>query len=114
MQVPPADWPFKGKIEFIDYTLQYRPELPAALLNINVCFNPGEKIGVVGRTGAGKYVNHSNRNNCTRSSLMVALFRLSEAARGKIILDGIDISHVSVKTLRSRLCVIPQVFTTHH
>eukprot|EP01105_Mastigella_eilhardi_P011192 TRINITY_DN2586_c0_g1_i2.p1 TRINITY_DN2586_c0_g1~~TRINITY_DN2586_c0_g1_i2.p1 ORF type:complete len:1629 (-),score=406.81 TRINITY_DN2586_c0_g1_i2:223-5109(-) len=94
--VPPKDWPQHGKVEFADYSLCYRPGLPNALNNLTFTANPGEKIGVVGRTGAGK------------SSLMVALFRLSEAAGGKILVDDVDISKVSLQTLRSRLCVIPQ------
>jgi len=96
VELPPPEWPQKGKVEFVNYTLQYRPELPPALINLNMVFNPGEKIGVVGRTGAGK------------SSLMVAIFRLSEASQGKILIDNVDISHVNLKTLRARLCVIPQ------
>ncbi|KAH3756097.1 multidrug resistance-associated protein 3 [Pelomyxa schiedti] len=96
MTVPPPEWPTAGKVEFVGYTLQYRPELPPALINLSLVFNPGEKIGVVGRTGAGK------------SSLMVAIFRLSEASQGKILIDDVDIAHVNLKTLRGRLCVIPQ------
>ncbi|KAH3763786.1 multidrug resistance-associated protein 3 [Pelomyxa schiedti] len=95
-QVPSKEWPSHGKVEFIGYTLQYRPTLPPALDNISFTINPGEKIGVVGRTGAGK------------SSLIVGMFRLEEAAKGRIEIDGIDISTVALRTLRSKLCVIPQ------
>ncbi|KAH3761058.1 multidrug resistance-associated protein 1 [Pelomyxa schiedti] len=95
-QIPPKDWPSKGRVEFTGYTLQYRPTLPPALDNLSFTINPGEKVGIVGRTGAGK------------SSLAVALFRLEEAQQGKIEVDGIDISTISLRTLRSRLCLIPQ------
>ncbi|KAH3731572.1 multidrug resistance-associated protein 1 [Pelomyxa schiedti] len=95
-QVPPDNWPEKGRVEFVGYSLQYRPTLPPALENISLSINAGEKIGVVGRTGAGK------------SSLMIGLFRLEEATQGKIEIDDIDISTISLHTLRSRLCVIPQ------
>jgi ABC-type multidrug transport system fused ATPase/permease subunit len=94
--VPPPDWPRLGKVEFRNYYLQYRPELPPAVTNLSITVPPGEKIGVVGRTGAGK------------SSLIIALFRLSEASGGSVLIDDVDISRVSLSTLRSRLCVIPQ------
>ena len=95
----------------MNYTLQYRPTLPPALKNLSFAVNPGEKVGVVGRTGAGKYAKlYCLVFNTCRSSLMVALFRLSEASGGRIQIDGVDISRISLYTLRSRLCVIPQVF----
>ncbi|KAH3759788.1 multidrug resistance-associated protein 3 [Pelomyxa schiedti] len=95
-QVPPDSWPSEGHIDFIGYTLQYRPALPPALADVSFKINAGEKIGVVGRTGAGK------------SSLVMALFRLEEATHGKIEIDGVDISTVALHRLRSKLCVIPQ------
>jgi ABC-type multidrug transport system fused ATPase/permease subunit len=94
--VPPPGWPGAGRVEFRNYMLQYRPELPPAMSDMSLVINPGEKVGIVGRTGAGK------------SSLIVALFRLCEAAAGKVLVDDVDISKVSLHTLRSRLCVIPQ------
>ncbi|KAH3763070.1 multidrug resistance-associated protein 1 [Pelomyxa schiedti] len=94
--IPPPEWPAYGHVEFIGYTLQYRPTLLPALENLSFAVNPGEKIGVVGRSGAGK------------SSLMVALFRLEEASQGKIEIDGLDISSISLERLRSKLCAIPQ------
>ncbi|KAJ2786752.1 hypothetical protein GGI15_001281 [Coemansia interrupta] len=96
---PPKDWPSSGKIEFCNYSMRYSASHPLALDNINLTINPGETIGVVGRTGAGK------------SSLVKSLFRLVEADAGKILVDGIDISTIPLHDLRSRLAVIPQEST---
>ncbi|CAF3349787.1 unnamed protein product [Rotaria socialis] len=96
---PSDEWPVRGTIEFKDYTFRYRPELEPVLKNINLRIESQEKIGVIGRTGAGK------------SSLLQALFRFVDqsAITGNIYIDGIDIDHVSLNHLRSRLSVIPQV-----
>ncbi|KZP14241.1 P-loop containing nucleoside triphosphate hydrolase protein [Athelia psychrophila] len=95
-QTPPADWPAHGAIEFKDIVMSYRPGLPKVLNHISVNIKGGEKIGVVGRTGAGK------------SSLMLALFRIVELTSGSIIVDGIDISKIGLKDLRSKISIIPQ------
>ena len=71
---PSADWPAKGAIEFKDLTLRYRPGLPNVLHGISLTIRGGEKIGIVGRTGAGK------------SSVTLALLRIVEYA-GSIIID---------------------------
>lgn len=89
-------WPAIGKIEFRGYSTRYRPGLDLCLKDINFTVNPKEKIGIVGRTGAGK------------SSLSLALFRIIEAAKGGIIIDGVDISTLRLFDLRSRLTIIPQ------
>ena len=68
----------KGKINFIDYSVRYRPDTPLILKGITLQINPGEKIGVVGRTGSGK------------STLLLGLFRILEANKGKILIDDID------------------------
>ncbi|CAF1526733.1 unnamed protein product [Adineta steineri] len=96
---PANDWPSRGIIEFKDYTFRYRPELDPVLKNLNLRIEPKEKIGIIGRTGAGK------------SSLLQALFRLVDqsAISGSILIDGIDIGHLSLDCLRSHLNVIPQV-----
>ena len=85
-----------GAIEFDNASLAYRPGLPLVLKNLNFKINPMEKIGICGRTGAGK------------SSIMTALYRLSELELGKIIIDDIDISTLGLKDLRSKLSIIPQ------
>ncbi|KAG0232674.1 Canalicular multispecific organic anion transporter 2 [Actinomortierella wolfii] len=134
----PPNWPEKGHLVFSNYSTRYRQGLDLVVKNINFEVQPGEKVGIVGRTGAGK------------SSLTLALFRIIEAANshwakashngadsdasdeakqkrleeeakaaelekveveedgGKIILDGVDISTVGLKTLRQHLAIIPQ------
>ncbi|KAJ2604012.1 ABC transporter C member 13 [Coemansia sp. RSA 1722] len=97
---PAAQWPEHGKIEFCAFSMRYREDLEPALKNINLTIYPGEKIGIVGRTGAGK------------SSLVKALFRLVHGTTGgKILIDGQDISKFGVGDLRPRLGVIPQEST---
>lgn len=93
---PPADWPSQGEITFENVTMAYRPELPPVLKNISIQIRAGEKIGVVGRTGAGK------------SSIMQALFRMVELREGKICIDGRDIAPLGLSELRSKLAIIPQ------
>ena len=86
----------KGKINFINYSVKYRPDTPLILKNINLEIKPGEKIGVVGRTGSGK------------STMLLCLFRILEANQGKILIDDIDISKVGLEILRQSLTIIPQ------
>ncbi|CAI5758999.1 unnamed protein product [Candida verbasci] len=93
---PPPNWPDKGSIEFENASLAYRPGLPLVLKSLSFKINSMEKIGICGRTGAGK------------SSIMTALYRLSELESGKIIIDNIDISTLGLKDLRSKLSIIPQ------
>uniref|UniRef100_A0A7E4W8A1 ABC-type glutathione-S-conjugate transporter n=1 Tax=Panagrellus redivivus TaxID=6233 RepID=A0A7E4W8A1_PANRE len=92
----PSGWPTAGQIEFKGYSTRYRPGLELVVRNINVLINPGEKIGVVGRTGAGK------------SSLTLALFRIIESAEGQILIDGIPISEIGLHDLRENVTIIPQ------
>uniref|UniRef100_A0A8C5TS46 Canalicular multispecific organic anion transporter 1 n=1 Tax=Malurus cyaneus samueli TaxID=2593467 RepID=A0A8C5TS46_9PASS len=93
---PPRGWPSKGEIQFVDYKVRYRPELDLVLHGITCDIGSTEKVGVVGRTGAGK------------SSLTNCLFRLLEAAGGKIIIDGVDIATIGLHDLRKSLTIIPQ------
>ena len=90
------DWPRKGGIEFKNFSLRYRPDLPDVLRNISLNIAGGEKIGIVGRTGSGK------------STLATALFRMVEAQSGSILIDGVDISTRGLSTLRSRITIVPQ------
>ncbi|CAG8544937.1 5702_t:CDS:2, partial [Racocetra fulgida] len=93
---PSLTWPQNGLIEYKDYSTKYRPGLELVLKGVSFVVKPREKIGIVGRTGAGK------------SSLTLSLFRLIEAAGGAIIVDGMDISRIGLYDLRSRLTIIPQ------
>uniref|UniRef100_A0A672LWS9 ABC-type glutathione-S-conjugate transporter n=1 Tax=Sinocyclocheilus grahami TaxID=75366 RepID=A0A672LWS9_SINGR len=93
---PPDDWPTGGNIHFENYKVRYRPELELILHGITCDIQSTEKIGIVGRTGAGK------------SSLTNCLFRIIEASEGQILVDGIDISTLGLHDLRSRLTIIPQ------
>uniref|UniRef100_A0A8U7PAI6 Multidrug resistance-associated protein 1 n=1 Tax=Corvus moneduloides TaxID=1196302 RepID=A0A8U7PAI6_CORMO len=93
---PASSWPEEGKVEFRGYGLRYREDLDLVLKNINVTINGGEKIGIVGRTGAGK------------SSLTLGLFRINEAAEGEIIIDGINIAKIGLHDLRFKITIIPQ------
>ncbi|XAR50466.1 Xenobiotic-transporting ATPase [Bertholletia excelsa] len=90
------DWPFQGQIEFQNVTLKYMPHLPAALQDVSFIFTEGMHVGIVGRTGAGK------------SSILNAIFRLNPICKGRILVDGINISDVSVRYLRSCLAIVPQ------
>ena len=98
---PAAEWPKDGGIEFCDVKLRYAPEEQDMLHDLTFKLEPREKIGIVGRTGAGKF------------SLVTALFRLAEP-KGKILIDGVDILKIGLRDLRSKISIIPQeplVFT---
>ncbi|XP_068279070.1 ATP-binding cassette sub-family C member 6 [Nyctibius grandis] len=89
-------WLTEGRIEFRNYSLRYRPNLELALKHVNLTINGQEKIGITGRTGAGK------------STLAVGLLRLVEAAEGMILIDGLDIAQLGLHDLRNKITVIPQ------
>ncbi|XP_071976750.1 multidrug resistance-associated protein 1-like isoform X2 [Engystomops pustulosus] len=93
---PEGSWPHEGKIEFRNFCLRYREDLDLALKHINVTVQGGEKVGIVGRTGAGK------------SSLTLGLFRINEAASGEIIIDGVNIANIGLHDLRFKITIIPQ------
>ncbi|EQC35314.1 hypothetical protein SDRG_07025 [Saprolegnia diclina VS20] len=90
------DWPTTGHVTFSNMSFRYKEHDALVLKDVNVDIASGEKIGIVGRTGAGK------------SSLTMALFRINELASGSISIDGVDIKSVGVKTLRSAIAIIPQ------
>lgn len=92
----PAAWPTRGEIEVEQLVVSYAPDLPPVLKKLNFSVRSNERVGVVGRTGAGK------------SSLTLALFRFLEAQSGSITIDGVDISKIKLHDLRSRLAIIPQ------
>uniref|UniRef100_A0A8R7P5V4 ABC-type xenobiotic transporter n=1 Tax=Triticum urartu TaxID=4572 RepID=A0A8R7P5V4_TRIUA len=93
---PPPGWPSSGIIKFEDVVLRYRPELPPVLHGISFIVNGSEKVGIVGRTGAGK------------SSMLNALFRIVELERGRILIDDCDTSKFGIWDLRKVLGIIPQ------
>ncbi|XP_059617024.1 multidrug resistance-associated protein 1 isoform X3 [Phlebotomus argentipes] len=92
----PKNWPEVGTVEFRDFQVRYREGLELVLRGITFVVDGGQKVGIVGRTGAGK------------SSLTLSLFRIIESAGGSILIDGQDISKLGLHTLRSRLTIIPQ------
>ncbi|KZV72166.1 ABC transporter, partial [Peniophora sp. CONT] len=98
-RTPAAPWPSSGALEIRDVVFKYRPELPAVLQGINLSVRPGERIGFVGRTGAGK------------TSLLTTLFRLVELTSGSITVDGVDISTLGLNDLRKNIAIIPQEST---
>ncbi|KAF5736367.1 putative mgatp-energized glutathione s-conjugate pump [Tripterygium wilfordii] len=93
---PPPGWPSSGSIQFEDVVLRYRRELPPVLHRISFTIFPGDKVGIVGRTGAGK------------SSMLNALFRIVELENGKILIDNCDTAKLGLRDLRKVLSIIPQ------
>lgn len=93
---PPKNWPAEGGVEFVKYSTRYRAELDPVLRGISLKIKPKEKVGIVGRTGAGK------------SSLTLAIFRALEADSGSIVIDGIDISKIGLQDLRENITIVPQ------
>ena len=85
----PDEWPLKGLVEFDDVQLRYRDNLPLVLRNLSFTIKAGEKVGIIGRTGAGK------------SSIAQALFRAVELAGGSIKVDGVDLKTVGLDVVSS-------------
>jgi ABC-type multidrug transport system fused ATPase/permease subunit len=98
---PPSNWPSRGSVEFIGYSTRYRPDFDTVLKDVSFKILPGEKVGVVGRTGAGK------------SSMALALFRALEAETGKILVDDVDIGLIGLQDLRENIVMVPQGKQTH-
>lgn len=93
---PPLNWPAHGNVEFIGYSTRYRADLDPVLRDVTFKIQPLEKVGIVGRTGAGK------------SSLTLALFRALEAEKGKILIDEVDIGMIGLRDLREAITIVPQ------
>lgn len=94
-QLPPAHWPTAGQVEFSSVTARYHNG-PNILQNIDFVVKPGERIGIVGRTGSGK------------STLGLTLLRFTELVSGSITIDGVDISTIPLNRLRTSIALIPQ------
>lgn len=91
----PISWPHEGRIEFRQVTYKYSYETEAVLQRVSFVILPKFKVGIVGRTGAGK------------SSLIGALFRLAYV-KGEILIDGVDTANIDLQYLRSKIVIIPQ------
>lgn len=94
---PPPGWPSKGAIVFRNVVMRYRFDLPAVLVGLSAKIQPSEKVGIVGRTGAGK------------SSMFNTLFRIVEPESGQILIDACDICKLGLNDLRKSLSIIPQL-----
>lgn len=92
----PAAWPMEGRLQVSNLVAGYAADLPPVLKGLSFSVEKNQRVGVVGRTGAGK------------SSLTLALFRFLEAREGSVYIDGIDVSNISLHDLRSRIAIIPQ------
>lgn len=96
VQTPPVEWPQDGKIEVNNLSLRYAPKLPRVINNVSFTVDPKAKVGVVGRTGAGK------------STIITALFRFLDAETGFIKIDNYDITSIDLTRLRRAITIIPQ------
>jgi len=90
------EWPSKGEVKFENYSVRYRPGTPRVLKEVTCTINGGEKVGIVGRSGAGK------------TTVTLALFRILQPDAGRITIDGVDITKVGLDDLRSKISLIPQ------
>ncbi|CAG0893468.1 unnamed protein product [Cyprideis torosa] len=95
-QVPPKSWPEKGSITFNHVYARYRPNVPRVLRNVSFRIEGGERVGIIGRTGAGK------------TTLFAVLLRLLEPEEGTIEIDGRDVTRMGLRDLRSVIALIPQ------
>jgi ATP-binding cassette, subfamily C (CFTR/MRP), member 1 len=93
---PPKDWPHEGRVEMKDLVVSYRPGLPPVIKGVSLVIEPTMKVGVCGRTGAGK------------STLFQALFRMMEASSGTLTFDGVDVSGLGLEDVRNAISIIPQ------
>ncbi|MCP8717953.1 MAG: ATP-binding cassette domain-containing protein [Asgard group archaeon] len=93
---PRASWPEAGQISVNDVSLRYAPNLPRVIKNVTFDVQPCNKVGIVGRTGAGK------------STIITAFFRFLDPETGSIKIDGVDITTIGLRNLRQAITIIPQ------
>lgn len=93
---PGSDWPQQGALTFKNVSARYRADLDLVVKDVSFEIKGGEKVGVCGRTGAGK------------SSLTMVLYRVVEPESGQVFIDGVDVGTIGLHCLRSRLSIIPQ------
>lgn len=93
---PGPQWPRQASVSFNNVCARYRPGLPLVVKDLTFHVQPGQKVGVIGRTGAGK------------SSVMLLLFRILELESGKIAIDGVDIASLGLRRLRKAIAMLPQ------
>lgn len=96
VEAPPPNWPQVGKIKFKNVTMSYKTGIPPALNDFSLSIENCERLGICGRTGAGK------------SSIMNALLRLTEYSKGRIEIDAVNIKKIGLNDLRSKISIIPQ------
>jgi ABC-type multidrug transport system fused ATPase/permease subunit len=110
---PAKTWPEKGEIVAENMVVSYRPELPPVLKDVSMHIGGGEHIGIIGRTGAGKSTSRSLCIVCVRLlrtfPVTLVLFRIIELLSGKVEIDGVDISKIGLRALRSSLSSMPQI-----
>jgi len=95
-QLQKQGWPQKGRVTFEDLSMKYREEMDPSLRNLSADVKAGYKVGIVGRTGAGK------------STILQVMFRLTEPCGGRIIIDNVDIQDIGLHLLRKNIAYIPQ------
>jgi ABC-type multidrug transport system fused ATPase/permease subunit len=96
MAAPHEQWMTSGELEFKKFSCKYRDDLPMVLKGIDLKVRAGTKVGIVGRTGAGK------------TTLIKAIYRTFQKYEGEILIDGHEIQSLDVQSLRSRITIIPQ------
>ncbi|KAI3027670.1 unnamed protein product [Aspergillus niger] len=92
----PASWPTSGRVEFTDVTARYQPDGPDVLRKVSFVAHPGERVGIVGRTGSGK------------STLGLSLLRFVDIVDGSVTIDGVNINQIRLNRLRTNVTLIPQ------
>jgi len=93
---PPAAWPTQGDLKVTELSVKYSEDGPEVLNKISFEIKPSERVGIVGRTGAGK------------SSLALSILRFTEISNGSIVINGLDVQKINLEALRQRITIVPQ------